>query len=97
MQSLSNVNSSIISTQIFCSLQGLGETARNFVAVASAEHEEKGVYGAVGGVLRQIPPTVVTPVLLASEATACVLGGLRSQLAPDARREAELKWRSSKK
>ncbi|XP_059486897.1 autophagy-related protein 2 homolog A [Neocloeon triangulifer] len=77
--------------------EGLGETARNLVAVASAEHEEKGVYGAVGGVLRQIPPTVVTPVLLASEATACVLGGLRSQLAPDARREAEHKWRTNKK
>jgi autophagy-related protein 2 len=72
---------------IFCFLQGLGETARNFVAVASAEHVEKGVYGAVGGVLRQILPTVVTPVLLASEATACVLGGLRSQLAPDAHDE----------
>jgi autophagy-related protein 2 len=75
-------------------LQGLGDTARHLVAVASAEHEEKGVYGAVGGVLRQIPPTVVTPILLGAEAASSVLGGVRSQLAPDVRREAAQKWRT---
>ena len=64
------------------------------MAVASAEHEEKGVYGAVGGVLRQIPPTVVTPILLGAEAASSVLGGVRSQLAPDVRREAAQKWRT---
>lgn len=50
--------------------------------------------GAVGGVLRQIPPTVVAPIILASAATSNLLGGVRSQLVPDARREATLKWRS---
>ena len=50
--------------------------------------------GAVGGVLRQIPPTVVAPLIYASAATSNLLGGVRSQLVPDARREATLKWRS---
>jgi len=34
--------------------------------VASEEHEHKGTVGAVGGVLRQIPPTVVKPIILAT-------------------------------
>ncbi|KAG8323604.1 Autophagy protein [Homalodisca vitripennis] len=50
-------------------------------------------FGAVGGVLRQIPPTIVTPIILASAATSNLLGGVRSQLVPDTRREAALKWR----
>lgn len=50
-------------------------------------------FGAVGGVLRQIPPTMVTPIILASAATSNLLGGVRSQLVPDARREATLKYR----
>ncbi|GFG37838.1 hypothetical protein Cfor_03151 [Coptotermes formosanus] len=64
------------------------------VRVASEEHEQKGVSGAVGGVLRQIPPTVVKPIILATEATSNVLGGMKSQLVPDAKREAIEKWRS---
>nr|QSV39518.1 autophagy associated protein [Locusta migratoria] len=74
--------------------EGLGETAQNIVRVASEEHEQKGMSGAVGGVLRQIPPTVVKPIILVTEATANVLGGMRSQLAPDARKEAVEKWRT---
>ncbi|XP_014232573.1 autophagy-related protein 2 homolog A [Trichogramma pretiosum] len=73
--------------------EGLGETANQLVRVASEEHEQKGVSGAVGGVLRQIPPTVVKPIILATEATSNVLGGMRSQLVPDARHEAAQKWR----
>ncbi|XP_070517195.1 autophagy-related protein 2 homolog B isoform X2 [Cardiocondyla obscurior] len=73
--------------------EGLGETATQLVRVASEEHEHKGTVGAVGGVLRQIPPTVVKPIILATEATSNVLGGMRSSLVPDARREAVQKWR----
>ena len=50
--------------------------------------------GAVGGVLRQIPGLAVKPVIFVSEATDNLLGGMRSQLKPDARREAVEKWRS---
>ncbi|XP_014205961.1 autophagy-related protein 2 homolog B [Copidosoma floridanum] len=73
--------------------EGINETATQLVRVASEEHEQKGVTGAVGAVVRQIPPTVVAPFIIATEATNNVLGGMRSQLVPDARREAVQKWR----
>ena len=44
-------------------------------------------------VLRQIPPIVVKPIILATEATVNVIGGVQSQLMPDTRREAIDKWR----
>ena len=75
--------------------QGLGQTATNIVQVAKDEHEQKGVTGAVGGVLRQVPATMVQPLILATEATSNVLGGVRNQILPDARREAAEKWRST--
>ena len=73
--------------------QGFTETASNIMEVATKEHEQKGVMGAVGGVLRQIPPTIVQPLIIVPEATSNVLGGLRSQLKPDARKEDEEKWK----
>lgn len=57
------------------------------------EHNQKGLSGALGGVLRHIPPTLVRPVIIASEATSNVLSGMRNQILPDAHREDELKWR----
>lgn len=74
-------------------LQGISETAETIVRAATEEHEQKGVTGAVGGVIRQIPPTIVQPIILASEATSNVLGGMRNQLVPDARREDVEKWK----
>ena len=73
--------------------QGIHGTASNLVNVAVNEHEQKGMTGAVGGVLRQIPPTVIQPVIIATEATSNVLGGMRNQLRPDRRREDEDKWK----
>lgn len=73
--------------------EGFSETASNIVEVATKEHEQKGVMGAVGGVIRQIPPTLVQPLIIVPEATSNVLGGLRSQLKPDARKEDEEKWK----
>ena len=61
--------------------------------VANEEAEQKGMTGAVGGVLRQIPSNVIKPLILATEATVNVLGGVQSQLVPDSRREAIDKWR----
>ncbi|XP_029634311.1 autophagy-related protein 2 homolog B isoform X1 [Octopus sinensis] len=73
--------------------QGFSETAESIVRAATEEHEHKGMTGAVGGVIRQIPPTMVQPIILASEATSNVLGGMRNQLVPDARREDVEKWK----
>ena len=64
-------------------------------SVASKEHQERGVTGAVGGVLRHLPGTFVKPIILASEATRHVLGGVKNQFVPDARREAQDKWKSN--
>lgn len=61
--------------------------------MAALEHDQKGVTGAVGAVIRQIPPAVVKPIVLATQATSNVLGGVRNQLVPDARREAKEKWK----
>ncbi|MEQ2191230.1 hypothetical protein XENOCAPTIV_024194, partial [Xenoophorus captivus] len=74
--------------------EGVIDTAQTLCDVASRGHEQKGFPGAVGGVLRQIPPTVVRPLILASEATSNVLGGMRNQIKPDARKEDFLKWRT---
>lgn len=70
------------------------DTAQTLCDVASRGHEQKGLPGAVGGVLRQIPPTVVRPLIVASEATSNLLGGMRNQIKPDARKEDFLKWRT---
>ncbi|KAB0404107.1 hypothetical protein E2I00_008860 [Balaenoptera physalus] len=53
----------------------------------------QGLTGAVGGVIRQLPPTVVKPLILATEATSNLLGGMRNQILPDAHKDHALKWR----
>jgi hypothetical protein len=77
----------------YFALQGLQSTAQELVTVARTQHEQKGVTGAVGGVLRQVPPTVIQPVIIATEATSNILGGMRNQLLPDKKREDEDKWK----
>lgn len=62
--------------------------------MAQLEHDQKGYTGAVGAVIRQIPPTVVKPIVLATQATTYVLGGVRNQCVPDARRDAREKWKN---
>ncbi|KAL5009376.1 hypothetical protein ScPMuIL_014957 [Solemya velum] len=73
--------------------EGIKDTTQNIVDVATKEHEQKGMTGAVGGVLRQIAPTIVQPLIFTSEATSNILGGMRNQLRPDAKKEDEEKWR----
>ena len=66
---------------------------KNVVNVAREGHEQKGMPGAIGGVLRQMPPTVLQPVIMASEATSNILGGMRNQLLPEKKKEDEEKWK----
>ena len=72
----------------------MGDTAWDLYEVAATEHNEHGVASAVGGVLRNIPGTVVRPIIFASEATRHVLGGVKNQLIPEARKEARDKWKN---
>ncbi|XP_059875183.1 autophagy-related protein 2 homolog A isoform X2 [Delphinus delphis] len=73
--------------------EGILDTAQTICEVASRGHEQKGLTGAVGGVIRQLPPTVVKPLILATEATSSLLGGMRNQILPDAHKDHALKWR----
>ncbi|KAK9884101.1 hypothetical protein WA026_005041 [Henosepilachna vigintioctopunctata] len=72
---------------------GMGETAESLAQAIRFDSEHMTYTRAVGGVLRQIPPTVLRPIILASEASTNVLGGIKYQLLPDARNEANQKWR----
>lgn len=72
---------------------GIGETVHTIMEVAALEHDQKGYTGAVGAVVREIPSTMVKPIVLATQATTNVLGGVRNQLVPDARIEAREKWK----
>ncbi|XP_071783211.2 autophagy-related protein 2 homolog A [Centroberyx gerrardi] len=74
--------------------EGVIDTAQTLCDAASRGHEQKGLPGAVGGVLRHTLPTVVRPLIVASEATSNLLGGMRNQIKPDARKEDFLKWRT---
>ncbi|KAM3870794.1 autophagy-related protein 2 homolog B [Diretmus argenteus] len=73
--------------------EGITDTALTIYDTATREHEYRGMTGAVGGVLRQLPPAVVKPLIMATEATSNVLGGMRNQIHPDARQEESQKWR----
>uniref|UniRef100_A0A8D1ZCP6 Autophagy related 2B n=1 Tax=Sus scrofa TaxID=9823 RepID=A0A8D1ZCP6_PIG len=73
--------------------EGLTDTAQTIYETAAREHESRGVTGAVGEVLRQIPPAVVKPLIVATEATSNVLGGMRNQMRPDVRQDESQKWR----
>lgn len=83
-----------VSAAINVMKEGFEDTARTIYRVAATEHEHKGVPGAVGGVLRQIPPSLFRPIILSSEATSYVLDGARHQLMPDAHQEDIHKWKT---
>ena len=80
-----------------CSLlqHGFTDTAYSIARVAQKEHERKGLTGAVGGVIRHMPVTLVRPLAFTSEAAAHLISGIRNQIEPDARKEDEDKWRDS--
>ncbi len=80
---------------VYYCCQGIGDTAWELYDAASTEHNEYGVTGAVGGVLKNIPGTIVRPIIFMSEATRHVLGGVKNQFVPDARREASDKWKNN--
>jgi len=72
--------------------EGLDETARS---LADAASDKSGMVGAVGGVLRAVPSTMVRPVILGAAATSNLLDGVKNQISPDQRVEEEEKWKTS--
>ncbi|ESO00348.1 hypothetical protein HELRODRAFT_101116 [Helobdella robusta] len=77
--------------------QGLANRCTEFCNEVIKEHEQKGVPGVIGEVARQIPPTVIAPVVLAAEASGTVLTGIRNQLVPVRKKEDEDKWKVDSK
>ena len=74
-------------------MQGVSQAAMNLVQAATTEHRARGISGAVGGVLRQLPSSVMEPLVAGSEATVNLLDGVRNQLDPDSKRQTANKWR----
>ena len=62
---------------------------------AATDHEEYGVTGAVDGVLHHLPGNIVHPIIFASEATQHVLGGVKNQFVPEAKKEASENWKTN--
>ena len=77
--------------------EGRDETARSLAAAAGERGLGGGggtLAGAVGGVLRAVPSTMVRPVILGAAATSNLLDGVKNQISPDQRLEEEDKWRT---
>ena len=54
---------------------------------AGTNHEEYGVTRAVGGVLHHLPGNIVHPIIFASQATGHVLGEVKNQFVPEAKKK----------
>ena len=52
--------------------EGMEETARTVIQNVIEDHNKRGLTGAVGGILRQVPSNMVRPVILATTATSNV-------------------------
>jgi autophagy-related protein 2 len=72
--------------------EGLDETARS---LSDAALDGRGGLGALGGVLRAVPSTMVRPIILGAAASSNLLDGMKNQISPDQRAEEEDKWRMS--
>ena len=48
--------------------EGMEETARTVIQNVLEDHNRRGLTGAVGGILRQVPSNMVRPVILATTA-----------------------------
>lgn len=73
--------------------QGINERVNTVIENTIIEHDQKGYTGAAGAIIRQIPPIALAPVVLATQATTNILGGVKNQLVPDAKYEAREKWK----
>ena len=70
--------------------EGFVDTAQTWQNAAEQDRAQGG-WGM--GILRQITPTALRPIVVASKATSHVLGGLKNQLRPEEHKEEMRKWR----
>ncbi|RWS28234.1 autophagy-related protein 2B-like protein, partial [Leptotrombidium deliense] len=69
---------------------GINETVRT----VSTGMQADDVSEAIGNVVRQLPTTIIRPIIQVSHATSTVLVGMRNQMTPNARKEDQDKWKS---
>lgn len=75
--------------------EGMEETARTVIQNVMEDHNRRGLTGAVGGIIRQVPSNLVRPVIVATAATSNVLEGVKNQIDENARKEEEEKWKNA--
>jgi len=73
--------------------KGVRETAHSLQTAAQEDRASGGGQWGLRGLLRAATPTAIRPIVIASQATVQVLGGLKSQLKPEDHREELEKWR----
>lgn len=74
--------------------EGLNDTVANFLYEVNQGAELKGIPGAIGGALRQLPSAALAPIVLTSEATCNFLTGVRNQINPDEKKDDDQKWKT---
>lgn len=72
--------------------EGFTDMARGFNSVLSNSDDFATV---VGQVVRKIPSTVVSPLILLSRGSSNFLVGVRNQLTPEARKDDHEKWKNA--
>jgi hypothetical protein len=73
--------------------EGLNDTATNIMQEINQGAEHKGIPGAIGGALRQLPSVALAPIVLATDATCNILSGIKNQLKPDEKKDDDQKWK----
>lgn len=76
--------------------EGINDTVSNFLQEVAEGAEHKGIPGAIGGALRQLPSAALAPIVLTSEATCNFLTGLRNHINPDEKRDDDYKWKTTR-
>ena len=74
--------------------EGFNDAVDNLIQEISQGSEHKGISGAIGGALRQLPSTALAVPLLGADATCNILSGIRNQLKPDEKRDDDQKWKT---
>lgn len=72
--------------------EGLHNTVRD---VANAGMISDDISTVIGEVVRQLPSTLVRPIIHVSQATSSMLVGMRNQLTPEARKDDHEKWKNA--
>ncbi|XP_054166820.1 autophagy-related protein 2 homolog A-like [Oppia nitens] len=72
--------------------EGLHDAVRDMVTASKGAED---IPSAVGGVMRNIPSSLVRPIIGVTQGASNVLMGMRNQLTPEARKDDHDKWKNA--